>query len=161
MAQLEHEAQRQKTIHTALARIKQGARIYVHEPKKACYLDVKDPNLLRNYKTGSGASAALENIPELRNMEGNLRRAFATFMVNAASIKYVDAFPPSNYIFTLMNGLVALPEPEPEEPKKKRARSTSRSRSWRGNSRRHDDDRDEEDLRDKIHSKKRNNYYKR
>ena len=42
VAQLEHEAQRHKTIHTALARFKQSARIYVHEPKKACYLDIKD-----------------------------------------------------------------------------------------------------------------------
>ena len=40
VAQLEHEAQRHKTIHTALARFKQSARIYVHEPKKACYLSL-------------------------------------------------------------------------------------------------------------------------
>ena len=95
VAQLEHEAQRQKTIHTALARFKQNARIYVHEPKKACYLDIKDPNLLRNFKTGSGARGTLENITELRFMEGNLRRAFATFIMNAASIKLADAYPPT------------------------------------------------------------------
>ena len=162
VAQLEHEAQRQKTIHTALARFKQGGRLYVHEPKKACYLDVKDPNHLRNFKTSSGARGTLENITELKYMEGNLRRAFSTFIVNAANIKHSEAFPPLNYVFTLANGLVALPEPEIDEPKKKRPRSTSRSRNWRGNNRRHEDsDRDEEDLRDKIHSKKRNNYYKR
>ena len=141
---------------------KQGARIYVHEPKKACYLDIEDPNLLRNYKTGSGARGTLENITELKYMEGNLRRAFATFIVNTASIKLADAYPPYNCVFTLSNGLVALPEPEQEEPKKKRPRSTSRSRAWKGSNRKHyDSDRDEEDLRDKIHSKKRNSYFKR
>ena len=95
-------------------------------------------------------------------MEGNLRRAFATFILNAASIKLADEYPPYNYVYTLSNGLVALPEPEQEEPKKKHPRSTSRSRAWKGSNRKYyDSDREEEDLRDKIHSKKRSSYHKR
>ena len=98
---------------------------------------------------------------ELKYIEGNLRRAFATFIVNTASVKLADAYPPYNYIFTLANGLVAIPEPEQDEPKKKRPRSTSRSRAWKGNNRKHyDSDRDKEDLRDKLHSKKKT-YHKR
>ena len=125
-----------------------------HNSKDNCYVNPKDDNYLRNFKTINGERGTLENLKGLLYLEGNLRRSFITYIVGIAATKHSELKLAANYKFLMENGLSVVP-PEDQDEKTKKARSSSshksKSSKYRRNNKEH---RDEDDLRDRLNSDK-------
>ena len=127
--------------------------MYCHNSNKdSCYVNPKDENYLRNFKTNNGERGTLVNLKDLIYLEGNLRRNFISFLVQLAATKHLELRVASNYKFLLEKGLSVTP-PEDSEDKTKRARSSSAHSSKNPKSRRNNRDHDD-DLRDKLNGDK-------
>merc|ERR1712101_79860 len=100
-----------------------------------CYVNPKDDNYLRNFKTTNGERGTLENLKSLICLEGNLRRNFASFVVGIAATRFSELRLADNYRFLMENGLSAVP-PEDQDERAKRARSSSSHRNKTSKNRR-------------------------
>ena len=147
---LENEANKTRSIHSALGRFKQFRRMICHNSKDNCYINPKDDNYLRNFKTINGERGTAENLKSLLYLEGNLRRNFISFVVGIAAIRLSELRLADNYGFLMENGLSVVP-PDDMDERAKRARSSSSHRSktskYKRNSR---EGSDEEDLRERL-----------
>ena len=154
ISHLENEANKTRSIHSVLGRFKQFRRMNYHSTKESCYINPKDENYLRNFKTNNGERGTLGNLKDLLYLEGNLRRNFITFLVCVAATKHSELRVASNYKFLMEKGLSVTP-PEDMDDKTKRARSSSAHSSKNSKHRRNNrEHRDEDDLRDKLNSDK-------
>ena len=148
---LENEASRTRSIHSVLGRCKQYRRMFCHNPNKdSCYLNPKDENYLRNFKTNNSERGTLVNLRDLIYLEGALRRNFVSFLIQIAATRHAELRVASNYMFLLEKGLSVTP-PEDTEDKSKRARSSSAHGNRNPKNRRGNRD-PEDDLRDKLNS---------
>ena len=151
IAHLENEASRTRAIHSTLGRFKQHKRMIMHNPNKdSCYLNPKDENYLRNFKTSTGERGTLENLKDLIYLQGVFRRNFTSFLIQIATVRHAELRIADNYMFLMERGLAATP-PEAIEDKSKRARSSSAHGNRNPKNRRGNRD-PEDDLRDKLNS---------
>ena len=115
-----------------------------------CYINPKDDNYLRNFKTVNGERGTLENLKDLLYLEGNLRRNFVSFIVGIAATRHSELLSARNYKFLMENGLSMVPpEDKHERAKGTRSRSNHRSKS-KSKYRKGGRDSSKEDLRDKL-----------
>ena len=150
ISHLENEANKTRSIHSALGRFKQFRRMNCYSTKENCYVNPKDDNYLRNFKTINGERGTLENLKGLLFLEGNLRRNFTSFIVGIAATRFSELKLAANYKFLMENGLSVVP-PEDLDKKAKRARSSSSHRSKTSKHRRNNmEGSDEGDLRDRL-----------
>ena len=121
-----------------------------YSSKDQCFVNPKDNNYLRNFKTINGERGTLENLKGLLFLEGNLRRNFTSFIVGIAATRFSKLKLAANYKFLMENGLSVVP-PDDMDERAKRARSSSSHRSktskYKRNSR---EGSDEEDLRERL-----------
>ena len=140
---------RTHSINSALGRFKQFRRMICHSSKENCYINPRDENYLRNFKTNNGERGTLDNLKDLLYLNGNMRRNFNSFLVSLARTRFSDLRIADNYEFLLQNGLSATPEDSDERAK--RHRSTSSHRGKVSKPRRNNNEGDEKtDLRDRL-----------
>ena len=140
---------RTRSINSALGRFKQFRRMVTHTTKENCYVNPRDDNYLRNFKTHTGERGTFGNIKDLLYLNGNLRRNFITFNVNIAKTRFTDLKIAENYKFLLKNGLSVIPEDS--EERAKRHRSASSNRGKVSKQKRNNNEGDEKsDLRDRL-----------
>ena len=128
ISHLESQANRTRSIHSALGRFKQFRRMTCHNSKDNCYTNPKDDNFLRNFKTTTGERGTLDNLNGLLFLKGNLRRNFNSFIVGLAATKFSELKIADNYGFLLENGLSVVPEDTDERAKRPRSSSSHRSK---------------------------------
>ena len=125
-----------------------------YSSKGNCYVNPKDDNYLRNFKTINGERGTLENLKGLLYLEGNLRRNFTSFIVGIAATRFSELRHATNYKFLMENGLSVVP-PDDQDERAKRACSSSTHKSKSSKHRRNNKEESEErDLRDKLDSDK-------
>ena len=150
ISQLENEANKTRSIHSALGRFKQFRRMICHNSRDNCYINPKDENYLRNFKTINGERGTPENLKSLKFLEGNLRRNFTSFIVGIAAIRFSELRVADNYEFLMEKGLSVVP-PDHLDERAKRARSSSTHRSKTSKFKKSNrDGSDEEDLRERL-----------
>ena len=115
-----------------------------HSTKENCYVNPRDDNYLRNFKTHTGERGTLNNIKDLLYLNGNLRRNFIIFNMNLAKTRFSELKIADNYEFLLQNGLSVAPEDSDERAK--RHRSTSSHRGKVSKQRRNNNEGDETGL---------------
>ena len=147
---MENEANKTRSIHSALGRFKQFRRMTCHNSKDNCYVNPKDENYLRNFKTTNGERGTPENLKSLLYLEGNLRRNFTSFVVGIAAARFSELRLADNYKFLMENGLSVVP-PDDMDERAKRACSSSSHRNKTSKYRRNNrEGSKEEDLRDRL-----------
>ena len=148
---LENEANKTRSIHSALGRFKQFRRLTCDNSKDNFYVSPKDENYLRNFKTTNRERGTPENLKSLLYLEGNLRRNFTSFVVGIAAARFSELRLVDNYKFLMENGLSVVP-PDNMDERAKRARSSSSHRSKTSKYKRYNrEGSKEEDLRDRLY----------
>ena len=61
-----------------------------HSSKENCYINPRDENYLRNFKTNNGERGTLDNLKDLLYLNSNMRRNFNSFLVSLARTRFSD-----------------------------------------------------------------------